>query len=269
MIVAGCDIGSLTGKAVILSDAGILASRVLRVNAAPKKSAETVMEMALTDAGLAMNALDYVIGTGYGRKKIPFADRVESEISCHGKGAWWSCDAIRTVIDIGGQDAKAIKLSESGEVIRYVYNDKCAAGTGRFLEVMAEALEVPLEDMGQISREAGRVLEISSQCVVFAESEIISLVNEGREIPDILKALHRAMANRILSLARSIGVEPEIAVTGGVAKNAGVYEALEEKLKMPVQTLRMDPQINGALGAAVMALETAAEKVQAMQKAIR
>jgi predicted CoA-substrate-specific enzyme activase len=227
------------------------------------------MEMALTDAGLAMNALDYVIGTGYGRKKIPFADRVESEISCHGKGAWWSCDAIRTVIDIGGQDAKAIKLSESGEVIRYVYNDKCAAGTGRFLEVMAEALEVPLEDMGQISREAGRVLEISSQCVVFAESEIISLVNEGREIPDILKALHRAMANRILSLARSIGVEPEIAVTGGVAKNAGVYEALEEKLKMPVQTLRMDPQINGALGAAVMALETAAEKVQAMQKAIR
>jgi len=269
MIVAGCDIGSLTGKAVILSDAGILASRVLRVSAAPKKSAETVMEMALTDAGLAMNALDYVIGTGYGRKKIPFADRVESEISCHGKGAWWSCDAIRTVIDIGGQDAKAIKLSESGDVIRYVYNDKCAAGTGRFLEVMAEALEVPLEDMGQISREAGRVLEISSQCVVFAESEIISLVNEGREIPDILKALHRAMANRILSLARSIGVEPEIAVTGGVAKNAGVYEALEEKLKMPVQTLRVDPQINGALGAAVMALETAAEKVQTMQKAIR
>ena len=273
MIVAGCDIGSLTGKAVILSDAGILASRVLRVTAAPKKSAETVMEMALTDAGLAMNALDYVIGTGYGRKKIPFADRVESEISCHGKGAWWSCDAIRTVIDIGGQDAKAIKLSQSGDVIRYVYNDKCAAGTGRFLEVMAEALEVPLEDMGQISREAGReagrVLEISSQCVVFAESEIISLVNDGREIPDILKALHRAMANRIISLARSIGVEPEIAVTGGVAKNAGVYEALEEKLKMPVQTLRVDPQINGALGAAVMALETAAEKVQTMQKAIR
>ena len=269
MIVAGCDIGSLTGKVVILSDAGILASRVLRVTAAPKKSAETVMEMALTDAGLAMNALDYVIGTGYGRKKIPFADRVESEISCHGKGAWWSSNAIRTVIDIGGQDAKAIKLSASGDVIRYVYNDKCAAGTGRFLEVMAEALEVPLEDMGQISREAGRVLEISSQCVVFAESEIISLVNEGREIPDILKALHRAMANRILSLARSIGVEPEIAVTGGVAKNAGVYEALEEKLQMPVQTLRVDPQINGALGAAVMALETAAEKVQTMQKAIR
>ena len=259
MIVAGCDIGSLTGKAVILSDAGIVASRVLRVTAAPGKTAETVMEMALTDAGLSMNELDCVIGTGYGRKKIPFAHRVESEISCHGKGAWWSCDAIRTVIDIGGQDAKAIKLSESGDVLRYVYNDKCAAGTGRFLEVMADALEVPLAAMGEISRQAGRVLEISSQCVVFAESEIISLINEGGEIPDILKALHRAMANRIISLAKSIGVVPEIAITGGVAKNAGVYEALEEKLKMPVQTLRVDPQLNGALGAAVMAREALAD----------
>ncbi|MFP3980016.1 MAG: acyl-CoA dehydratase activase [Desulfobacterales bacterium] len=261
MIVAGCDIGSLTGKAVILDGDDVLASRVMRVTAAPKQSAEKVMKTALADAGLSMDDLAYVIGTGYGRNKIPFAHRVESEITCHGKGAWWTSGSIRTVIDIGGQDAKAIKLDETGRVIRYVYNDKCASGSGRFLEIMAEALEVPLEDMGTIGQKAARDLEISSQCVVFAETEIVSLVNEGRDIADILKALHRAMATRIISLAKSIGVEPEIVVTGGVAKNIGVYAALQEKLKMPVQTLRMDPQINGALGAAVMAREAVLEKV--------
>ncbi|MFW5937212.1 MAG: acyl-CoA dehydratase activase, partial [Desulfosalsimonas sp.] len=199
MIVAGCDIGSLTGKAVILDGDDVLASRVMRVTAAPKQSAEKVMKTALADAGLSMDDLAYVIGTGYGRNKIPFAHRVESEITCHGKGAWWTSGSIRTVIDIGGQDAKAIKLDETGRVIRYVYNDKCASGSGRFLEIMAEALEVALEDMGTIGQKAARDLEISSQCVVFAETEIVSLVNEGRDIADILKALHRAMATRIIS----------------------------------------------------------------------
>lgn len=261
MIVAGCDVGSLTCKAVILSDEEeVLASRAMRVSASPGESSERIMEAALADAGLSMGDIGYVVGTGYGRRKIPFADREESEISCHGKGAWWSSDSIRTVIDIGGQDAKAVKLDAEGRVIRYVYNDKCAAGTGRFLEVMAEALEVPLEDMGRISSRAEKELDISSQCVVFAETEIISLVNEGEEIPDILRALNKAMSNRIISLAKSIRIEPEIVVTGGVAKNGGVYEALEQKLGMPVQKLRIDPQINGALGAAVMALETVAEK---------
>lgn len=261
MITAGCDIGSLTSKAVILSDGGILASRVMRVAGSPKKAAETIITMTLQDAGIAMDDLDYTVGTGYGRKQIPYADQVESEITCHGKGAWWSSDTIRTVIDIGGQDAKAIKLDTEGKVIRYVYNDKCASGTGRFLEIMADALEVPLGDMGKIAGQATEEIDMSSQCVVFAETEIVSLVNEGKEIPDILKALHRAMANRIISLAKSIGVEQEIVVTGGVAKNSGVYEALQEKLKMPLQHLRVDPQINGALGAAVIASEVVAEKV--------
>ncbi|MDY6903384.1 MAG: acyl-CoA dehydratase activase [Thermodesulfobacteriota bacterium] len=263
MIVAGCDIGSLTSKAVILKDGEIMASRVMRVAGSPRQTAEKIMTLTLEDAGLAMEDVDYTVGTGYGRKQIPFASKVESEISCHGKGAWWSSNTIRTVIDIGGQDAKAIKLDEDGKVIRYVYNDKCASGTGRFLEIMADALEVPLEDMGKIAGQATEVIDMSSQCVVFAETEIVSLVNDGKEIPDILKALNRAMANRIVSLAKSIGVEQEIVITGGVAKNIGVYEALEERLKMPVQHLKVDPQINGALGAAVMAGEMlASQKVQ-------
>jgi predicted CoA-substrate-specific enzyme activase len=255
MIVAGCDIGSLTGKAVIIIDDEIAAGRVMRAVANPKDTAEKVMELALADAGLSLNDIEYVVGTGYGRKQIPFVNQVESEISCHGKGAWWSSPAIRTVIDIGGQDAKAIKLDDKGNVIRYTYNDKCASGTGRFLEIMAEALDVPLEEMGDISRNAEEDIDISSQCVVFAETEIISLVNEGKAIPDILKALHRAMANRIVSLAKSIGIEKEVVITGGVAKNIGEYEALQEKLNMPLQMLKIDPQINGALGAAVMARE--------------
>src|SRR6056297_570744 len=259
MIVAGCDVGSLTAKAVILKNGGRLCAAVIRAKPRPSDSADEVMQLALADAGLALDDIDYMVGTGYGREQIPFVHSVESEISCHAKGAWHIAPASRMVIDIGGQDAKATRMDENGRVARFVYNDKCAAGTGRFLEVMADALEVPLAAMGEISRQAGRVLEISSQCVVFAESEIISLINEGREIPDILKALHRAMANRIISLAKSIGVAPEIAITGGVAKNVGVYEALEEKLKMPVQTLRVDPQLNGALGAAVMAREALAD----------
>ncbi len=255
MIVSGCDVGSLTTKAVIMKDGDILASRVILSTANPRHSAEEVMELALRDAKLSRDDVEYSVGTGYGRNQVPFANRVESEISCHGKGAWWCLPSVRTVIDIGGQDAKAIKLDENGNVVRYTYNDKCASGTGRFLEIMAEVLEVKLEDMGEIGRQAKEDIGISSQCVIFAETEIISLVNEGKDLPDILNSLHRAMANRITSLAKSIGVEQDVAITGGVAKNAGVYHALAETLKTPLQALKIDPQINGALGAAILAQE--------------
>lgn len=255
MIAAGCDVGSLTGKAVIIKDNEIIASKVMRAVANPTETSNRVMAAALSEAGLSLDDIDYAIATGYGRRKIPFAEQVESEITCHGKGAWWLSPDVRTIIDIGGQDAKAIKLDEQGNIIRYVYNDKCASGTGRFLEIMADALDVELEAMGELSALSTRHIDISSQCVVFAESEIISLVNDGKEIPDILKALNNAMANRIISLAKSIKVEGHVVITGGVAKNSGIYQALSERISAPMLKLPVDPQTNGALGAAVLAME--------------
>jgi len=163
--------------------------------------------------------------------------------------------SIRTVVDIGGQDAKVIKIDEHGQVMRYSYNDKCAAGTGRFLEVIAEALEVKLEDMGELSLMSTEKVTISNQCVVFAETEVISLVNDGKEVADILNGLNRALANRAASLAKGLGVENDVAFTGGVAKNMGVARALEQSLGVPLKTLNIDPQINGALGAALLARE--------------
>jgi predicted CoA-substrate-specific enzyme activase len=162
---------------------------------------------------------------------------------------------VRTVIDVGGQDAKAIKLDDQGRVIRFIYNDKCAAGTGRFLEVMAEALDVDLGDMAELSGRSTQRLPISSQCVVFAETEIISLINAGLPLPDIISGLHRAMADRVASLARSIEVVPDVALTGGVAKNLGLARALAEALGVGLTPLKFDPQLNGALGAALFAGE--------------
>jgi len=207
MIVAGCDIGSLTAKAVILKDGKVAASAVIRAKTNPEASAREVMDLALGKAGLAMESIAYCVGTGYGRKHIPFVTDVESEIACHGKGAVWQVPSARTVVDIGGQDCKAIKVDANGGVMRYVYNDKCASGTGRFLEIIADALEVKLEDMGGLAAQSKKKLTLSNQCVVFAETEIISLVSEGAEAADIVRALHHAVANRAASLAKSIMVE--------------------------------------------------------------
>lgn len=256
MIVAGCDVGSLTAKAVIMAGGEkILASEVIRVSNSPECSAREVMEKALSKAGISMKDIEYCVGTGYGRKHIPFANAVESEITCHGKGAAWFLPTVRTVVDIGGQDAKAIRLDEKGNVIRYVYNDKCASGTGRFLEIMADAMEIKLEDMGPLSFQSNNPVAISNQCVVFAETEIVSLINEGRELPDIVRGLHRALANKAAALAKSIGVEPEVTMTGGVAKNPGILRSLENAMGVKIKQIE-DPQINGAVGAALIALET-------------
>jgi len=159
-------------------------------------------------------------------------------------------------LDIGGQDAKATRLDDNGNVARYIYNDKCAAGTGRFLEVMAEALEVPLEELGDLAAQSTEKLNISSQCVIFAETEVVSLVNEGSKTADILNALHHSLAKRVASLARSIDVKTDVVMTGGVAKNSGVFNALSEALGLPLKALDgVDPQIMGALGAALYAEE--------------
>jgi len=256
MIVAGCDVGSLTAKAVIMENEAMLSSAVIRAGTRPAESAEAVMEMAAARAGLKLADISRIVGTGYGRERIPFADSVESEISCHAKGIWRLVPSARMVIDIGGQDAKATRLDANGKVGRFIYNDKCASGTGRFLEIMAEALEVPLGQMGAMGEHSRQKLTISNQCVIFAESEVISLVNDGKELPDILNALHHAMARRVASLARSIEVVPDVVMTGGVAKNCGVFNALSKALDVPLKSLDgMDPQIMGALGAAWYAAE--------------
>ncbi|MBI9077303.1 MAG: 2-hydroxyglutaryl-CoA dehydratase [Desulfatibacillum sp.] len=263
MIVAGVDVGSLTAKAVILQNDKILASAVLRATPSPSQSAQAVMDMALAQAGLSQDDVAFTVGTGYGRKQIDFVNHVESEISCHARGAVWNLPSVRSIIDIGGQDAKAARIDENGNVERYGYNDKCASGTGRFLEVMAEALEVPLEDMGDLDLKATRDVSISNQCVVFAETEVISLVNKAYEVPDIVKGLHKAMAGRVAALAKSIGMESDVAFTGGVAKNKGLARALEKALGIELKFLETDPQTNGALGAALMAAQMVAEKKSA------
>jgi predicted CoA-substrate-specific enzyme activase len=255
MIVAGCDVGSVTSKAVLINNEEIVSTATIRSQPKPQESARLVIHSALQAAGLSMDDISYAVGTGYGKSQIYFVDSVESEIACHGRGAWWNVPSIRTVVDIGGQDAKAIRIDEHGNVIRYSYNDKCAAGTGRFLEVISEALDVPLEEMGELSLKSTEKVNISNQCVVFAETEVVSLINEGKEVPDIINGLSRAMANRAASLVKGIGVEQDVAFTGGVAKNQGVALALERALGYPLKALSIDPQINGALGAALLAQE--------------
>ena len=254
MIVAGCDIGSLTAKAVILEGDKIVAEAVMRARTRPAESAVEVMGAVLEKAGLNQKDIKCVVGTGYGREQIPFVNSVESEISCHARAAWWVMPSVRMVIDIGGQDAKATRLDDNGNVARYIYNDKCASGTGRFLEVMAEALETPLDKMGEIGAGSREKLSISNQCVIFAETEAISLVNEGKEVADIINALHDALAKRVSSLAKSIDVREDIVMTGGVAKNSGVFDALSHALGIRMKSLDgVDPQIMGALGAALYA----------------
>lgn len=255
MIVAGCDIGSLSAKSVIMKNGDILASHVIFAKPEPEESAREVMDGALEKAGITKDDIKYCVSTGYGRNQVPFVDSAESEIACHGRGAQWIIPEVRMVIDIGGQDAKAIRLDEKGNVIRYAYNDKCASGTGRFLEVMAGALGVELEKMGELSFQAKDPVTISNQCVVFAETEIISLINDGRDLSDIVCGLHRAMAHRVASLAKGIELEKELTITGGVAKNMGMLAALREALGIEIREMDRDPQIMGALGAALFARE--------------
>ncbi|HPW69540.1 MAG: acyl-CoA dehydratase activase [Desulfomonilia bacterium] len=257
MIVAGCDIGSLSAKAVVIEDGSIIASHVIRARPLPRDSAREVMGEVMRSIGLSPDSLDYCVSTGYGRNSVEWADSVESEIACHAKGAWKIVPDARMVIDIGGQDAKAVRFDDQGNVVRYVYNDKCASGTGRFLEIMAEALDVRLEDMGAIAARAQNPVTLSNQCVVFAETEIISLINEGRDISDIISGLHTAMASRVASLARSIELAESVTMSGGVAKNPGMFAALQEALQVKIRPMAIDPQIVGALGAAVIAMEKA------------
>ncbi len=258
MIIAGCDVGSLTGKAVILKDEEILSYSIVPTTPKPERTARNAMDEALEKGNLTLEEIDYIVGTGYGRVKIPFANSEISELSCHGKGAHSLIPSIRTIIDVGGQDCKVIKVSKEGKILDFAMNDKCAAGTGRFLEVMAKTLELKLEELGPISLRSKNQAKITAQCSVFAETEVVSLMADGVEVADIVAGIHDAIASRIMSLVYRVGLEKDLTITGGVAKNIGVVTYLEKKLGIEAKKLPVDPQLMGALGAAL----TAKEKVQ-------
>ncbi len=257
MIAAGIDIGSLSTDTVILNEKKtIISSCVIPTGANSKEAAEDSFQRALKLGDLQPAEVEYIVSTGYGRAIVPFADDQVTEITCHGKGASFLNSEVRTVIDIGGQDSKVIKLGREGRVLDFVMNDKCAAGTGRFLEVMARALEVPLADMGKISLKSEKSVSVSSMCTVFAESEVVSLIAAGNSKEDILNGIHQAIANRIIGLVERVGMGQAVCMSGGVAKNIGVIKALEDKLG--IELIRpAEPQLVGALGAALIALDKA------------
>lgn len=255
MYVLGVDSGSTSTNAVIMDqNRRIAAFAVVRTGAKAGESAEKVLREVLEKARLTRDDISWIVSTGYGRVSISYADENVTEISCHGKGAHYFNPAIRTILDIGGQDSKAIHLNESGEVKDFVMNDKCAAGTGRFLEMIARTLEVSIDELGSIALESKEKIEITSMCSVFAESEVISLIANNREKADIADGVCHAIANKAFSLLRRVGMEPDFMMTGGVAKNPGVVRAIEEKIGNPLY-ICPEPEIVGAAGAALYALE--------------
>ena len=254
MYYAGIDLGSITAKAVVMADGQILASAISFSGYNSAETARRVLAEALEAAGLARQAVVRLVATGYGRIRVPGADKQVTEITCHARGAYWLHPETRTVIDIGGQDSKGIALNGQGRVADFVMNDKCAAGTGRFLEVMARALEEDLDRFGELGLTAPRRAQISSTCTVFAESEVISQIAAGVPKDVIIAGIHEAIAARISGMVGRIAVCDQVVMTGGVARNASVVQMLEEKLGRQILVLP-EAQITGAIGAALIAGE--------------
>lgn len=249
---AGVDIGSTMTKVVIFGDS-IVSSIIGPTGPEHRRLANKVMEDALGKAHLKFDDLSYIVATGYGRINVPFADRQITEITCHAKGLYSLLPTVKTIVDIGGQDSKGIKIKD-GRVHNFVMNDKCAAGTGRFLEVIAESLNVPLEKLGEISLTAVKASEISSTCTVFAEHEVTNQLANGESLANLIAGVHLSVATRVYSLVKKMVIEKDIAVTGGGAKNIGLVRALEIKFGCPV-LVPPEPLITGALGAALMGKE--------------
>jgi len=255
-MVAGIDIGSITTDALLFDkEKGIAGYTILLTGADSRKVAEVAVDKVLAELGKGPSDLEYIIATGCGRKRASLAKEAITEITCIAKGVIHLFPEARTIIDIGGQDTKAVRIDSKGRVVEFEMNDKCAAGTGRFIEVMANALKVDLDRIGELSLEHRKELTISSICTVFAESEVISLVSEGEELEDILYGIHRAIADRTMGLVNRLGgVEREVVMAGGVAKNIGVVRALEKVMDTDIK-IPFEPQVISALGAALLALE--------------
>jgi len=252
MSFLGIDIGAVSAKAVVLKDNGIIHYAIMDTGSNIELIADKIVKRVLEEAEVNFDDVGGIVATGYGRISVPLADKKVTEITCHARGVHHIIPEVRTIIDIGGQDSKGMRVDEAGNVIDFVMNDKCAAGTGRFLEVMAKALELRVDELGSISLKSKSPCCISSVCTVFAESEVVSLRAEGKAREDIIAGIHRSIASRIGAMMSQIGHEGLMVLTGGVAKNRGVIKALEGELKTSV-SIPENPQITGAIGAALIA----------------
>jgi (R)-2-hydroxyacyl-CoA dehydratese activating ATPase len=262
MIVAGCDVGSLTAKAFIMNEKGRLAGEIIRVRSTNVDSATEVMEKALASAHLRFADLDCCCSTGYGRYEIPFARMNMSEISCHGLGAFRADQSIRTVIDIGGQDCKVILIDAVGNVRDFIMNDKCAAGTGRSLEILAKTIGVDLENLGDLALKSKKPINITNKCSIFMELEVLNHLYTRKRLKHIACGIADAVAKRVASLAKAIDIEDNVCITGGVSKNPAVVRQLAYHMNTSFKSLPVDPQIIGALGAAVYAMQALKAEVK-------
>lgn len=265
MIFAGIDVGSLTGKCVLLNEKEILAHKVIRVKRTPVETAEAVFNEVLSESKIDREEVKFVVSTGYGRDNIPFSNKSVTEITCHGTGAHFLIPSIRTIIDIGGQDCKVIAVDRTGKLVDFAMNEKCSAGTGRYLEIMADILNVSLTDLGKISLKSKTPINIKSTCSIYAQAEVLQYVASGYKKENIAAGINKAMAERVVSMAKRVKVTPDIVISGGVAKNVGVAQHLEEMISAEILKssskikhatflqLPVDPQIIGALGAAYIA----------------
>jgi len=253
IITAGVDVGSVSSQAVVLVDGELYAFSNMRTGSNSPMSAQNAMDWALQDTGMTLDDIHYSIGTGYGRVNVPFANRTITEIACHARGAnKMYGNTIRTLLDMGGQDCKAISCDEKGKVTNFLMNDKCAAGTGRGMEVFADLLSLPIEEIGELSFEVDEEPEpVSSTCVIFAKTEATGLLRKGWPKNKVLAAYSSAMAHRVVSLLERIDIKADFAITGGIAKNIGVVKRLEDELGLKALSTEYDTQIAGALGAAL------------------
>jgi predicted CoA-substrate-specific enzyme activase len=239
---------------VIDEDRNIVARALTDTGANVIRAAESSFEQALLSGNLREEEVEYVIGTGYGRYKVTFGNAQVTEISCHGRGAVQMFPGTRTVVDMGGQDTKAISVSPDGEILDFCMNDKCAAGTGRFLGAASSALDIPLPELGPTALSGERPVKISTTCTVFAESEVLSWLGKGKKIEDILLGVHKSIARRSAGLLRRVGIVEQVTFTGGVARNVAMVEALNERLELKVNVSE-DSHYMGALGAALFAMD--------------
>ncbi len=256
VISCGIDLGSVSTQAVIMADGELYAYANIRTGTSSTASAEKAVNAVLEKIGdMTRENIHYIVGTGYGRVSIPFANKTITEIACHGRGAVYVYgNTVRTILDMGGQDLKAIKVDSRGKVINFLMNDKCAAGTGRGIEVVCDMLSVPITEVGELSLKVDEEPEpVSTTCVVFAKSEILGLIRKGWSKEMILAAFFNAVSSRVVELLERVGVEPDFAITGGISKNVGVVKRIERKLNMKALEPKVDPQLAGAIGAALFA----------------
>lgn len=258
MLTVGMDLGSVASKAVLYNGKDIVAKSLYATGWSPKETAESIVKDLCEQAKISKEDISYIIGTGYGRVSIPFADETITEISCHGRGAHFFDEEIHTVIDIGGQDSKIISINDQGQVVDFLMNDKCAAGTGRFLQVMSQALGVDISELSDLG-EKGEPVHVSSMCTVFAESEVVSLIGEGNKKEDIAHGLIESVANRVITMTGRIGLREKVFFSGGLAQIPLLRKILNEKLNTEIVYNNLS-QFLGAIGAAVIAYDKAKKK---------